>query len=235
MLRIGCEDLGICIDRLAGPAKQGSSHQGGALRVAGSNLVESNGDLCTRDGAVRRTLVAGVILAIAVAACGGSMTTAAYVESLNALVASGRSDLEAAVVAHGQIAEPTLAESFAFVEREVAIRQEFLAGFEALDPPNSIAEVHRVLADAMARLLAAAEGLVAGAGTVASLEEAEQTPEFAEYRAANADGSSVCLEVQAKLDDLVAGGEAFADAPWIPNELSLAVRAALGCGEVATG
>jgi len=181
VLRIGCEDLGICIDRLAGPAKQGSSHQGGALRVAGSNLVESNGDLCTRDGAVRRTLVAGVILAIAVAACGGSMTTAAYVESLNALVASGRSDLEAAVVAHGQIAEPTLAESFAFVEREVAIRQEFLAGFEALDPPNSIAEVHRVLADAMARLLAAAEGLVAPAWRKlnrhpSSLNTAPQTP-----------------------------------------------------------
>ena len=174
-------------------------------------------------------------MAIAVASCGGSMTATEYVEGLNALVATGRSDLEAAVVAHEQIDEPTLAESFAFVEREVEIRQKFLAGFEALDAPESITEVHRALGDAMARLLAAAEGLVAGAGTVSTLEEAEQTPEFAEYRAANADGARVCLDVQAKLDDLAASGEAFTDAPWIPDQLGLAVQAALGCGEIETG
>ncbi len=75
----------------------------------------------------------------------------------------------------------------------------------------------------------------AGAGTVSSLKEAERTPEFAEYRAANADGARICLDVQAKLDDLAANGEAFADTPWIPDELSLAVGAALGCGELETG
>jgi hypothetical protein len=176
-----------------------------------------------------------VSLAIVVAACGGSMTATEYVEGLNALVATGRSDFEAAVVAQEQIAEPTMAESVAFIEREVEIRQDFLSGFEALDPPASLAGVHQALGDAMARLLAAAEGLVAGAATVSSLEEAEQTPQFAEYRAANADGARICLEVQAKLDDIAATGEAFADAPWIPGELSLAVRAAVGCGEIETG
>jgi hypothetical protein len=163
------------------------------------------------------------------------MTATEYVEGLNALVATGRSDFEAAVVAQEQIAEPTMAESLAFLEREVAIRQEFLSGFEALDPPESLAGVHQALGDAMARLLAAAEALVADVGTVSSLEEAEQTPEFAEYRAANADGARICLDVQAKLDDLAAGGEAFADTPWIADELGLAVRAALGCGEIETG
>lgn len=172
---------------------------------------------------------------IVVAACGGSMTATEYIEGLNALVATGRSDLQAAVVAHEQISEPSMAESLAFVEREIAIRQEFLAGFDALDAPEPIADVHRALGDAMTRLLTAAEGLVAGAGTISSVEEAEHTPEFAEYRAANADGARVCLDVQAKLDDLAASGETFSDTPWIPNELSLAVRAALGCGEVETG
>ena len=192
------------------------------------------GDIGTTGRPVRRTLLGGVILAIVVAACGGSMTATEYVEGLNALVATGRSDLEAAV-AQEQIAEPTMAGALAFVEREVEIRQEILSGFEALNPPESIAGVHQALGDAMARLLAAAEGLAASAGTVSSLEEAEQTPEFAEYRAANADGDRICLDVQAKLDDLAAGGEAFADTPWIPDELSLAVRAALGCGELETG
>ena len=71
-------------------------------------------------------------------------------------------------------------------------------------------------------------------GTVSSIEESEQTPEFAEYRAANADGAVVCLDLQAKLDDLAASGEAFADVPWLSG-LGLAVQAALGCGEAETG
>jgi hypothetical protein len=109
-----------------------------------------------------------------------------------------------------------------------------LDGFEALDPPESIAEVHQLLGDAFARLTAAAEGLAAPRGTVSSIEESEQAPEFAEYRAANADGAVVCLDLQAKLDDLAASGEAFADVPWLSG-LGLAVQAALSCGEVETG
>jgi hypothetical protein len=169
-----------------------------------------------------------------VAACGGSMTADEYVEGLNALAAAGRSDFEAAAAAFDQAADPTLADEVAFLEQEVAIRHEFLDGFEALDPPESIAEVHQLLGDAFARLTAAAEGLAASAGAVNSLEEAEQTPEFAEYLAANADGARVCLEVQAKLDDLAASGEAFADVPWVSG-LGLAVQAAVGCGEIETG
>ena len=163
------------------------------------------------------------------------MTADEYVEDLNALAATGRSDFEAAAAAYDQVAEPTLADEVAFLEQEIAVRHVFLDGFEALDPPESIAEVHQLLGDAFVRLTVAAEGLAASAGTVSSIEEAEQTPEFAEYRAANADGARVCLDVQAKLDDVAAGGEAFADTPWIPDELGLAVRAALGCGEIATG
>jgi hypothetical protein len=63
---------------------------------------------------------------------------------------------------------------------------------------------------------------------------AEQTPEFAEYRAANADGARICLEVQEKLDDLTASGESLDDVPWISG-LDLVVKAALGCGEIETG
>lgn len=201
---------------------------------SGVRLVASEDDLGGRDAAVSRTLLAGVSLAIVVCACSGPMTPADYVDVLNAQVATARSDLEASVAAYGQIAEPTMAESVAFVEREIAIRREFLEGFEALDPPESLADVHRVLGDALVRLLAAAEGLVAVADSVSSVDEAEQTPEFAEYEAANADGRTVCLDVQALLDDLVASGEAFRDTPWIPEDVGLAVQGVLGCGEIET-
>jgi hypothetical protein len=178
--------------------------------------------------------MAGAGLVIVIAACGGSMTADEYIEELNALVATGLSDFEAAAVTFDQSADPTLADELVFLEQEVAIRLVFLEGFEALDPPGPIAEVHQLLGDAFTRLTAAAEGLAASAGTVSSFEEAEQTPEFEEYLAANADGALVCLDVQAKLDDLAASGEAFVDVPWVSG-LGLVVRAALGCGEIDTG
>jgi len=183
---------------------------------------------------VTKTVLAGATLAMVVAACGGSMTADEYVEDLNALAATGRSDFEAAAAVYNQVAEPPLADEVAFLDQEGAIRHVFLDGFEALDPPESIAEVHQLLGDAFARLTAAAEGLAAAGGTASSMEEAEQTPEFAEYRAANADGARVCLDVQAKLDDLAASGEVLADVPWVSG-LGLVVQAALGCGEIETG
>ena len=109
-------------------------------------------------------------MAMVVAACGGSMTADEYVEDLNALSATGRSDFEAAATAYDQVADPTLADAVAFLEQEVAIRHEFLDGFEALDPPESIAEVHRLLGDAFGRLTVADESLAASAGTISSIE-----------------------------------------------------------------
>ncbi len=58
--------------------------------------------------------------------------------------------------------------------------------------------------------------------------------QFAEYRAANADGARACLEVQAKLNDLAAIGEATADVPWLPT-LGTAVRGALRCSDLGAG
>jgi hypothetical protein len=150
------------------------------------------------------------------------------------LAATGRSALEAATADDDQAGDPTLAGEVAFLEQEIDIRRVFLDGFEALDPPEPIAEVHRLLDDAFVRLTVAAEDLAASAGSVSSFEEAEQASEFIEDLAANADGACVCLAVQAKLDDLVASDDEFADVPWISG-LGLVVQAALGCGEIETG
>ena len=163
------------------------------------------------------------------------MSADEYVEGLNDLVATAAPDLEASLVAYEQIEDPTITDWAAFVDREIAIRRVIADGFEALDPPDSIAEVHRLFDDALDRGLAAAEALGAVTDSASSPEEAQQTPEFAEYQAANADGSSrVCLEALAKLDDLAASSEASADEPWLPG-LGLTLRAAFGCIEAGTG
>lgn len=180
-------------------------------------------------------LLAGATLLIVVAACGGSMSPDEYVEGLNDLVAETAPELVASSEAYEQIADPTMADWVAYVDREIAILRVFGSRFDALDPPESIADVHRVLEAAVDRGFAAAEGLVGVADTVSSPEEAEQTPEFAEYQAATAEGSSrVCRDAQAELDDLATSGEELVIEPWL-SSLGLTVRAVLGCVDVEAG
>jgi hypothetical protein len=64
------------------------------------------------------------------------------------------------------------------------------------------------------------------------MEELERTPEFAEYYTVNADADSMCLDVQARINDLSTGP--VIDSPWIAD-LRLTVRAFLDCDEVETG
>jgi hypothetical protein len=191
------------------------------------------GDVDARGWAVRRTLLVGASLAIVVAACGGgSMSETEYVENLNALVVRAGSDLEASFAAFEQIADPTLEEFVAFVEQQLVVEYEVRDWFEELDPPDSIDDVNQVMVDTLARILAVAEGLVDVADTVSSLEEMERTPEFAEYQAVNADADSMCLDVQAKINDL--STRPVLDNPWI-TDLRLTVRAFLDCDDVGTG
>jgi len=201
----------------------------------GQHRYYRKGDaICTHE-TVRRTLLAGAVLLITLAACGGSMSADEYVEGLNDLVATTAPDLVESLAVYEQIADPTMADWAAFVEREIAIRRVFGDGFDALDPPDAVADVHRLMDDAVDRGLVATEALIGVADTASSPEEAQQTPEFAEYQAANADGSSrVCRDAVAKLDELATSTEAFADQPWVSN-LGVSVRAAFGCIEVETG
>ena len=148
------------------------------------------------------------------------------------MVEEGRSGILASIEVHRSIEEPTMAQSAAFLDEEVRIRRRFQQSFDDLDPPEPIADLHITLRGAMTRLLTAVEGLAGVAHTVGSLEELEGTPQLREYEAANDDGNIVCLDVQARLDDLATA--APIDNSWIPN-LQLTVQAALGCGEIEVG
>jgi hypothetical protein len=159
------------------------------------------------------------------------MSETEYVENLNALVVSAGSDLGASLAAYEQIADPTLEQFVAFVEQQLVVEYEVRDWFEDLDPPASINDVNRVMVDTLARILAAAEGLVDVADTASSLEEMEQTPEFAEYQAVNADADSMCLDVQAKINDLSSGP--VIDSPWV-TDLRLTVEALLDCDDAGT-
>jgi len=83
----------------------------------------------------------------------------------------------------------------------------------------------------LARILAAAEGVLEAADTVDSLEALEQTPAFATYETVDADADSMCLDVQARINAL--SDRLVIDSPWIPD-LRLTVEAFLDCTEAQT-
>jgi hypothetical protein len=175
---------------------------------------------------VRKTLLAGVILALVVTSCGGSMSETEYVEGLNDLVESTVPRFEAVYTTYGQITEPTLGDLVARVEQELVIMYDVRDLFDALDPPGSIAEVNGIMVDTLGRLIGGAEALVDASGTVGSRVELEQTPEFASYESINAESDSMCPNVQAEFDKLA--DRPVIDDPWI-SDLRLSVRAFLDC------
>ena len=169
---------------------------------------------------------------VVVASCGGGpMSETEYVESLNALVVDAGSDFEASLAAYEQVADPTLDDFMGFVEQQLAFEYEVRDRFETFDPPGSLDEVNQVMVDTLARIIVAAEGLVDMADTVSSLEEIEQTSEFAEYQGINTNADSMCQDVQAKLNDLSA--RPVIKGAWL-SDLQRTVRAFLDCDDAGT-
>lgn len=184
-------------------------------------------------GPVRRTLLLGLGLAIVAMACGGGPTSETeYVEDLNALVESAGSNLGAALVAYEQIDDPTSEDFVDFVERQLIVEYDVREQFEEFDPPASIDDVNQFMVDTLAQIIAAAEQLIDAADGVGSLEELEQTPEFAEYQGINTDADSMCLDVQSKINDL--SEKPVDDIAWIAD-LRLTVQAFLDCGDNTAG
>ena len=179
-----------------------------------------------------RSAAVGATLLIAVIACGGSMSETEYVESLNALVVETGAEFETSIAIYGQIADPTMADFVALIDRGIAIKYKVRERFADFDPPAAIIEVHQIMVDHLDKLLDADEQLVARAETVDGLNELEQTAEFAAYEATNSSADSSCVGVQAKINNL-ATRESI-DADWIPD-LRLTVGASLGCDETGSG
>jgi hypothetical protein len=174
-----------------------------------------------------RNVLVGVCLAVMVSACGGDeMSLTEYVDGLNAIEGRATPQVEVLWVEFQQIATPSDVKTL--LERMTAIRIEELEASEALDPPEQVADLHYLIFDWQATTVPVEEALAARASTVADWEEFSQSTEVTAYRAALAEGKTVCGEFQAKLDATAERG-AFADTPWIPGEMKEVVEAILGC------
>ena len=177
---------------------------------------------------MRRASVGICVTVIVVASgCGGGdMSLSEYVDEMNTIGARIAQQSEVVFAEAEQIATPN--DVNAMMERVQPLRIEVLEGFEGLDPPEQVADLHRLISDWMAKIILAEEALAARASTVAGWEEFSQSSEMTAYRATLVEGKTVCTDFQAKLD-ATAARDVFADTPWIPGELKEVVDAALGC------
>jgi hypothetical protein len=181
-----------------------------------------------------RQFAVTLCLALAVTACGGDeMSLTEYVDQVNAAAAQAGDKAEQ-LTEQGVLTEAlTPQELEAGIERSTEeIRIPLQASVDAVDPPEQVAELHRLLWSWHADLIRVETTLAQRVGATPHTEtgwtELSDSPEMAAYRASIAEGKQVCIDFQAKLDATEARG-VFKDVAWLPSKLSEVVEAALGC------
>jgi len=99
---------------------------------------------------VRRASVGICVTVIVVASgCGGGdMSLSEYVDEMNTIGARIAQQSEVVFAEAEQIATPS--DVNAMMERVQPLRIEVLEGFEGLDPPEQVADLHRLISDWMA-------------------------------------------------------------------------------------
>ena len=109
-----------------------------------------------------------------------------------------------------------------------ALRAQSVEATEALEPPQQIADLHRLLLEWENELVPIEEAFADRAAVVSGWPELLESGEVAAYRAALVEGKQRCIEFQATLDATESRG-VFSDTPWLPAEFSEVVDARLGC------
>jgi hypothetical protein len=161
------------------------------------------------------------------------MSLTEYVERLNAIADPATRRGAELVAEAAQISDFTPQHLQAGLERGLReIRVPLQEGADAIEPPDSIADLHYLLWDWHAEFISIEEALATRAGTAADTaaewEALSDSPEMAAYRAQLAEGKQVCSEFQSELDARAEGG-GFAIESWLAAELEEIGKAVVGC------
>ena len=175
----------------------------------------------------------GVCVAVLLAGCSsGGMSLTEYVDRLNAIELQASQQGDALANQAEQTDDFTPQDLQAILERARVIRIDVKEATDGVEPPQQVADLHNLVFDWHTRFIVIEEALAIRAGTAADTavdwEKLSNSPEMEAYRAAIAEGKEACTDLQAKLDATEERG-AFADVPWIPNEMREVVERLLGC------
>jgi hypothetical protein len=188
-----------------------------------------------------RRVWAGICLALVAAACGGGggeVSLTDYVGHINIavdqaaleyfeLVASPQGKV--LVAEAEQLTDFTPQDLQAALEHVREIEAEFEHAVNDIEPPEEVADLHRLLFDFDSDFISAQEALAVRAGTAENWEELSASPEMAAYRTALTEDKQHCSDTEAEMNAIADRREVFADTPWIPGELKDVVEAVLGC------
>jgi hypothetical protein len=178
---------------------------------------------------VNRPTATLAALGLLLAACGGEPSMTEYAGEVEALIATmnaGLDRLDAEVEG-----TQDLDEIKRYATERVQIRNDFLDGMRALEPPDDADDLHDAALAIMGRLTDAETVL---AERVLSLETAEgidviwETPEGLAARAADSEAIALCVAAQDEFDQTEERAE-LESVPWIPQEMKEVVRVAFGC------
>ena len=176
---------------------------------------------------VIRRILAGIAVAGLLSSCGGGdLSLTEYVDRLNEI--NRRTVPRADELITELELSATPAEVAATMEQMALLRIESVEATEELEPPEQVADLHRLLLDWENELIPIEEAFAARAGSGIGWLELVESAEVDAYRTALVEGKQVCIEFQDTLDATTDRGQ-FADTPWIPAELSEVVEARLGC------
>lgn len=183
-----------------------------------------------------RRLWFAMLLALAIAGCGSDEASLPdYVDEVNAVLEQGQAQYTALIQSGaGEVLIAPSSELNNFTPHDLHLAMEQVAEIQrsaldeadAIDPPQQVAELHRLF---FRRL--PIEALAARAGTATTWEELSESREMADYRSALAEDKKVCAEFQSILD-AATDGESFAISSWLTVEIEDIAEAAIGCSSL---
>ncbi len=175
---------------------------------------------------MRRGIAAISLVTALIAGCGESGPSLRdYVESLNTINDEFSRRGEAIWMDYLQITDPAIAVLRVLVETSAALRAVIQTALDSVALRPQLAEMHAEWSGWHARLLAAEQAEARRTAAVAGRGEFVANAEFQEWLDTLRDGAELCAQVEARLN----ANRVFADTPWVPSELSHAVRAFVGC------
>jgi hypothetical protein len=176
----------------------------------------------------RLTLLAAGLFLLGACSSGPSLTE--YAEDIEAVVTAHNTDMDANdVYLDGET--QTLERIKTYATRRMELRESFLEGLEALDPPDEAEDLHNAAVETIRSLVESERVLfeqATGATDIAAVGDIWASPEGQAARAADAQAIAICQAAEAAINS-TEERQALVGMPWVPTELQEVVTVAFGC------
>lgn len=177
----------------------------------------------------RLTIVA-LAVALVVGACSSGPSLTEYAAELESIVTehnAGMDENDRYIDAEA----PSLERVRTYATRRIELRNSFLAGLEALEPPRAAADLHSAAVDVISSLVDAEQVIFEQAMTTDDLNAIDNlwaSPAGQAAREVDRQTIAICQAAEAALNS-TEERQALVGMPWVPTELQEVVNVAFGC------